>query len=679
MRTTVILLICAFAVPLLAAQDGPRTPQGMISDWTHRHALYPDSKDASVMERLRTDPRWAQTSFRRHEALWPENSGKRRKRGHRDWSVSLGAAPLGPVFDFNFDIAPEVAFGSLNTADQGNGTFLATSGSLTITAGSDIGTFPLYPGGPGVTLSPMGAFDFDDLIYSSVNPPLDMDGLLFTGPGLEINIWGNPPTPNNYSFYDYSNGNYGTELTGTGSFSQIEDPGGGQTFPAMFMLNANGTPSCANDFVAMGIQATPASGGQANIIGVNNLYSGTAGALCPTGPTVMFAYASGTGQVPAAVEISQNGSQVAYIENLTTGSSYLHVLTVGTTGTNGTSATAAVVPGSGGGNNAVDERVLLSPDGGITNQSSTNAVWVAYTQNDANDVAYATTYSTSGSSSGYLYKINNIFNGGTPSIVWSVAISAVPSTPVYDPISNKVIFTDSNGRIDYVIDTGTSPSVVYGTVLANGSTSENPVVLDVTNAMVYATFNSNGTNSLVVQAPESLASSVSVPVGTASTLYAAPYQPDFNNAWYTGTGTPLLYIVGTGTGSLPTLYSVGFNGSGVLNSTANATTAALATGTADSAPITEFYNTALQKDFLFLSVTNNCIATVTGGTAGCAMALDITNGFPIVNANTIALPAAGGTSGIIADNDSLVTGASNVYYATKTGATLVKATQSGLN
>jgi hypothetical protein len=50
-----------------------------------------------------------------------------------------------------------------------------------------------------------------------------------------------------------------------------------------------------------------------------------------------------------------------------------------------------------------------------------------------------------------------------------------------------------------------------------------------------------------------------------------------------------------------------------------------------------------------------------------------------VNAGTTALAAAGGTSGIIVDNDSTLNQASNIYYATKTGATLVKATQSGLN
>jgi hypothetical protein len=100
---------------------------------------------------------------------------------------------------------------------------------------------------------------------------------------------------------------------------------------------------------------------------------------------------------------------------------------------------------------------------------------------------------------------------------------------------------------------------------------------------------------------------------------------------------------------------------------------------ADASPVTEFYNAALQRDFLFVGVTNHCIATTAGGQAGCVMALDITNGFPTVNASTTALPAAGGTTAIIVDNESSVTQASNIYYATKTGATLVKATQSGLD
>jgi len=167
-------------------------------------------------------------------------------------------------------------------------------------------------------------------------------------------------------------------------------------------------------------------------------------------------------------------------------------------------------------------------------------------------------------------------------------------------------------------------------------------------------------------------------VGSLSTIYTGPYGVEFNNAWYTGSGTPLMYVAGTGTGSLPTLYSFGFDSSGVLDA-GDSGTAALAAGWADSSPLTEFYNADLGKDYLFVGVTDNCIASIGGGTAGCVMSLDITDGFPTVNASTTALAAAGGTSGIIVDNDSTLAAASNIYYTTKSDATLVKATQSGLN
>jgi hypothetical protein len=689
MKGIVAGIVFALTAQVLVGQTAPHVPMGIVSDWSQHHVLYPDSKDDSAMARVRSDPRWAQNWYLRHrETWWPKHHRRHRERSHRDWSVSLGTTAFEPLFDssFTFTIGTETGFGTLNLISESAGTYLATAGSITVTGTQDVGTFPLIAGGPGVVLSPNGAFNYNNLVEPSSNPTVDENGgLLFdNGGGLEINIWGN--SPSNYSFYTgLAGGDYPISITSNGSFTfdvaSAPDPGGGQTSPAKFVFDVTAAPSCTRDFVVMGIPANPVPGAQANIIGLNNLYSGGTGALCSTGPTVMFAYASGTGQVPASVAISQHGNQVAYVENLITGSSYFHVLTIGTTGTNGTSATAAVVPGSAGGNDALDQTVLLSPDGGTTNQSSTNTVWVVYTSDDANDVAYATTYSWAGSGSGYLYKISNVFNGSaTPTLVWSVPINAVPSTPVYDAVSNNVFFTDSNGRIDYVTDTGTSPSVVYGAVLASGTTSENAVIVDSTNQMVYASFNSNGGNAIVAQAPTSMASTVSVPVGTGSTIYTGPYEPDFNNAWYTGSGTPLLYVAGTDitSGTIPTLYSVGFNGSGVMNSSATAS-APLATGNADSSSVTEFYNATLGQDFIFVGVTNNCIATTGGGTAGCVMSLDITTGFPTVNASTTALPAAGGTSGIIVDNNSSLTEASSIYYATKTGATLVKATQSGLN
>jgi hypothetical protein len=692
----VVAIVFTLTAQVLVGQPAQHIPLGIVSDWTHHHILYPDSKDHSVVTRFQRDPRWVHNWYLHHrEAWWPERPGRPGRRvptpqpaggadeaSHRDWNVLLAASPspygFESLFNYTFTIGTDTGYGTLNSTNIGNGKFFATAGSLIVTGGNDIGTYSFYPGGPGPVISPTGFFEYNNVLYPLSNPLLDTWGLLFTGNGLEINIWGN--SPNNYTFYD--NKSY----THTGlDFALSVAPGGGyQTFPAKFSFDVTAAPSCTSDFVVMGIPASPASGGQANILGLNNLYSsqGTPASApnCTTnGPTVMFAYASGTGQVSASVTISQNGTQIAYVENLVSGSSYFHVLTIGTTGTNGTGAAGAVVPGAAGGNNAVDQAVLLSPDGGITNQSSTNAPFVAYKLNDANDVAYVTTSSPAGNGSGYLHKISNVFNGGaTPTIAWSVPINAIPSDPVYDSQSNQIFFTDSNGRIDYVIDTGAAPSVVYSAIVANSNTSANAVVLDTTHQMVYASFNSNGGNAVIVQAPTSMASTVSVPVGSPSPAFTGPYEPEFNNAFYTGSGTPLMYVAGTGTGNIPTLYSVGFNGSGVLNTIPNTSTP-LTTGPADSSPVTEFYNTQLQKDYLFVGVTNNCIATTGGGTGGCVMSLDITNGFPTVNASSTALVAAGGTSGIVVDNNSSISEASSIYFATKTGQTLVKATQSGLN
>jgi len=703
-RGFVVAIVFTLTAQVLASKPAPHVPKGIVSDWTQRHVLYPDSNDESVITPFREDPRWEQNWYLRHrEAWWPEyhpepslpdeDSQGEWAREHRrefplpveeskrDWSISLGTATFQPTIDFSFTISTETAFGSLNVTDQGGGKWLATAGSLTVTGGSDVGTYTLIAGGPGVTTSPFGSFLYDNVITPSANPALDVDGLLFGATGKELNVWGN--SANNYSFYDStSRGVYGTKLTATGAFSFQTAPGAGEGYPAKYVFDVTAAPSCTNDFVAIGIGAKPASGGQANILGVNNLYSTSPASAAPNcttnGPTVMFAYASGTGEVPASLAISLNGTQLAYIENLTTGKSYFHILTIGTTGSNGTSPTNAVVPGTG--NNAVDKTVLLSPDGGVTNQSSTSEPFIRYTKNDVSDVAYVTTYSSAGAGSGYLYKISNVFNGSaTPTIVWSVSINAIPSAPVYYFGSNSVFFTDSKGRIDYVVDSGASPSVVYGPIVASGTTSLNPVTVDNGRQYIYASFNTNGTNAIVVQAPTSLASFASVAVGTGNTTYAGPYGVGFNHAWYTGVGTPLLYVVGTGSGTTPTLYSVGFNGSGLMNGTPNGTTAALTTGAADASPITEYYNPTLAKDFLFVGVTNHCIATTGGGTAGCVMSLDITGGFPTVNAGTTSLAAAGGTSGIIIDNDSSIPQASSTYYATKTGQTLVKATQSGLN
>ncbi|HEV2645992.1 MAG TPA: hypothetical protein VGU46_06470 [Acidobacteriaceae bacterium] len=677
------LTVAAFSTFLAGSQQASaqkqnkHVPLSVVSDWTHSHLLFPESKDNAVTGRLQREIRWQHSWYAHHpDAWWPQHYGHFRRdldKSKRDWSTTLGSATYEPTYDFDFTLGNQSGYGSLNTTDPGGGLFTASKGSLTVTGLSDAGVYALQPSG-----TTFGAVTSDNALFPFYpgTAPLDASGLIFHNASVNsVNL-----RETSGSAFAYSDSN---SVTGTGSnFNLNLAPGSGQTYPAKFVFDVSASPSCSNDFVTMGIPSNAVSGGQANVVGVINLYTepGGTGYCTGTGPTVKFAYASGSGEVPGSISISQFGTQLAYVENQLTGSSYFHVLTLGTTGANGSSPSAAAVPGTG--NNAVDKRVLLSPDGGTTNQSSTSSPFVVYTPNDSTDYAYVTTYSTAGSGSGYLYKITNVFSSSnaTPAIVWKVAISAIPSTPVYDAVSGLVFWTDNSGRIDYVADSAantTAPTVVYGSVLAPGTTSENPVTVDSTNEMVYATFNTNGTNAIVVQAPAtSLSSAVTIPVGTGNTTYGGPYEPDFNEAFYTGQGIPQMYVAGLGSGTTPTLYGINFTG-GVLTNF-NIQTSPLATGIADSSPLTEFYNPTLLKDYLFVGVTNHCVATTHGGTTGCVLALDITTGFPLINSNTTALAAAGGTTGIIVDNDSNVNQASSIYYATKTGSTLVKATQSGL-
>jgi hypothetical protein len=64
----------------------------------------------------------------------------------------------------------------------------ATSGFLAVTAGTNMGTYTLSPGGGS-----NANFFWDGLIFPTSDPFVDDSGLLFTGGGVEINLYGNGP------------------------------------------------------------------------------------------------------------------------------------------------------------------------------------------------------------------------------------------------------------------------------------------------------------------------------------------------------------------------------------------------------------------------------------------------------------------------------------------------------
>jgi hypothetical protein len=450
--------------------------------------------------------------------------------------------------------------------------------------------------------------------------------------------------------------------------------GGRISGPAKFVFDVTAAPSCTTDFVVTGI-GIPGSGTQANVVGLNNLYTNPTGtgACAGTGPNVIFAYNVGGGQVPSLVALSLNGQKIAFSENNTVlGTANFHVLQFQTGVGNGTSATAPAVPGVG--NSAVDTKIALT--GG-----STTGPFVDY----QNDTAYVTTNGTAS----VVHKFTGVFNGTLAEVTmggWPATIPGNPgvSTPVYDGASRHVFATDGNGFIDYV-DDSVSPAVVHSGAFsfAGAGITAAPVVIDSSRQKVYAFAGNPAGTAVAAQGDTNLtaASKVSVNIGGGSNN--AVLEGDFNNAYYTGGafGAAFLYVVGNdGTGTQrPALYNVGFDSTFKLNAATANGPQALSVGATTgvfASPITEFYNSRLASDFLFVGVSGAC--TVAGG-SGCIRSLNITAGFPAAAAiNTVILTAAGGTGTITVDNNNVAAEASSVYFTTLSGNTIVKATQAAL-
>ncbi len=117
------------------------------------------------------------------------------------------------TYSFAVNAGSDTGSGTLVT----NATGFATSGSLVMSSGSDVGAYTLFSGGGTPTVSPFGAFIFDNMTLGGSALALDYWGLLFVGNGLEINIWGNG-AGNPFSFYSH-NGSFYNVSSNAASFT----------------------------------------------------------------------------------------------------------------------------------------------------------------------------------------------------------------------------------------------------------------------------------------------------------------------------------------------------------------------------------------------------------------------------------------------------------------------------
>ena len=467
-------------------------------------------------------------------------------------------------------------------------------------------------------------------------------------------------------------------------------------FPAKYSFDINATASCANDYVVFGLNVAGATPGQANLVGVTNLYSGSTPRLCGAAPTVNWAYNGSTagGAVLTSPVISLDGKKIAYVESAGAATVF-HVLTW--KAGQGTAATTAVTPTLNGACNATSS-CLKSVTLSLTASDTLSSPWIDY----QTDKAFV------GTNDGKIYRISCVFNcalNSNPAVDWTYALpvagtggaAAQPNGPVYDYPSGRLFVGDQLGELWAINASGGSPTLNAGPVMIGGGgcTTTNPpgrtgtpapctasgasygitdsVIMDSSGASqrIYAFSGNDGTagaSAVVAQIKMDFTGLVRTHIGLGSvgntTTNVNIHNGAFDNNYFGATpSTGELFVCGTGPGDTnPYHYWIGFDAYPVMDSTPTGSIARSpsAAGLA-CAPFTEIYNPNINlggghHDLLISGLMG-------AGTNGQIITNDISSGSISIGLSNVSY--AGGVSGIIVDNVSTSGQASSVYFSTQ--------------
>jgi hypothetical protein len=501
-------------------------------------------------------------------------------------------------------------------------------------------------------------------------------------------------------------------------------------YPAKFSFNLQSNPDCTNDYVTFPTNLAGVTGGQASIIAYNNLYAGTGSSYCGVAnPSVYWSYntnfnatgTSTTGTVQTSPVLSGDGSKVAFVETGSAGA-ILHLLKwhAGDGGAIGsavapTIATNWTADGLAG-DCPVTGACMISINLKGAPTDSGSSPFYDYQR----DAIYV------GDDKGILHKIVTAFgiSGATPTEAagnWPITVhfgTINLTSPTLDSVSGNIFVEDSSGVLSYVRETfslvgtclsGSLPCLGLTTINIFGvhKVMDAPIV-DSSTGKVFAFYGDNNAGApAVLQSDVTLIASVSATLGggTGHHIHAGA----FDNIYLTGNGsTGSLYICGSAAASsAPTIQRIGFTNSGrvptspfanpvgTMNPAVDGATLAVATGSAECAPVTEFFNpnapTATQ-DQIFFGV--QALGSGAHCAGGCVMSVNVTNTpATLTIANSIA--EVNGPSGIIVDSDAntlTYPQASSLYFSNQGNSTTVvpcngitgvgcaiKVTQSGLN
>lgn len=459
-------------------------------------------------------------------------------------------------------------------------------------------------------------------------------------------------------------------------------------YPAKYRFDLN-TQNCNADFVLFALNVT--SGTQANIVGINNLYT-EATPKCNGGtPWVAFAYNTLTngGNILTSPTLSADGTKVAFIES-TNNQFYFHVLVlpnpipapptqVGTVRTpqTPTSCTSPTVAGC-----MTTVRVVNN----ATNSNS--SIWVDY----ASDTAYV------GSDNGRLYKIKPVFKGGAPAVVsdanWPVVVSTttnkVLTDPIVDTFANRIFIGDGYGYL-YAVSLSApaqtySARAVIGWVGHGAGTGvvDPPIVaFDPANPAVDQVFAFTGCSDIVGvggainQMPANFTGTsyttyTAVNLGSGSgtgdcttgNVHAGYFDNQFFNTGSNGghiiacgfqSGTPAAPKIP----SNPVMYMYGFsNTTHVMNATPSSTFTINTTTGEECSPLTEIYDGT--NDRLFFGVGGTANAFIESSKMTTTLAAPSCGASPTSTCVKVAA-ALQGTSGITIDN-LVANGGRNIYF-----------------
>jgi hypothetical protein len=452
--------------------------------------------------------------------------------------------------------------------------------------------------------------------------------------------------------------------------------------PAKYTFNPSAAPSCS-DFIVFSLKAAATVGGQANLVGLTNLYSaaGTPTPMCGTTPTFLFSYAIGTGPSYLSPVLSLSGKKVAWIETRTvagTGHAYLHVTTF--VAGQGTSATTAVAP-TGTFSSGACTPAGSSCDVAIDYTGSAYSGCTASVNSNTNSeiyVDYSSDTAFLGADNGILYHVKGIFTA-TPTFDFCIPVNTTAgvamSGPVYDSLLNEVFITDSTkiyaytvGATSYTLKT----SYPYGT----GTLTGPGPLLDAFNNFIYVFSASDVAtpthHTSVTQLPTGLAagSAVVVPLGPASTnAYPILFYGTFDNNYFTfgpKNSKSTLYSCGTDTNTTAQdLFAISFNPStGLMNTTPampanNHVDPGTLNGTCS--PITEFYDGT--TDRIFVGMGEHLATTGANVVQMWNVTTQLTSASDTYSAQ--ATSYLGGSSGLIIDNNASGTAqAESVYFTT---------------